>query len=30
VSVLVGGVELQVSRRHARQLRDLLMRRTTG
>ncbi|MFE7979357.1 LytR/AlgR family response regulator transcription factor [Streptomyces shenzhenensis] len=30
VSVLVGGEELQVSRRHARELRDLLMRRTTG
>ncbi|MCC9712020.1 MULTISPECIES: LytTR family DNA-binding domain-containing protein [unclassified Streptomyces] len=30
VSVLVGSVELQVSRRHARELRDLLMRRTTG
>ncbi|WP_327347218.1 LytTR family DNA-binding domain-containing protein [Streptomyces europaeiscabiei] len=30
VSVLVGPVELQVSRRHARELRDLLMRRTTG
>lgn len=30
VSVLVGEVELQVSRRHARELRDLLMRRTTG
>ncbi|GAA4792536.1 LytTR family DNA-binding domain-containing protein [Streptomyces ziwulingensis] len=28
VSVLVGGEELQVSRRHARELRDLLMRRT--
>jgi DNA-binding LytR/AlgR family response regulator len=27
VSVLVGEVELQVSRRHARELRDLLMRR---
>ncbi|CAL9586334.1 Sensory transduction protein LytR [Streptomyces sp. enrichment culture] len=27
VSVLVGGEELQVSRRHARQLRDLLTRR---
>jgi len=27
VSVLVGGEELQVSRRHARELRDLLMRR---
>ncbi|MER6012496.1 LytR/AlgR family response regulator transcription factor [Streptomyces bluensis] len=30
VSVLVGEIELQVSRRHARELRDLLMRRTTG
>ncbi|MEU1301759.1 LytR/AlgR family response regulator transcription factor [Streptomyces shenzhenensis] len=30
VSVLVGDEELQVSRRHARELRDLLMRRTTG
>ncbi|MCP3768478.1 MULTISPECIES: LytR/AlgR family response regulator transcription factor [Streptomyces] len=30
VSVLVGSEELQVSRRHARELRDLLMRRTTG
>lgn len=30
VSVLVGGVELQVSRRHTRELRDLLMRRTTS
>jgi DNA-binding LytR/AlgR family response regulator len=30
VSVLVGEVELQVSRRHARELRDLLMRRTTS
>ncbi|MBP5925556.1 LytR/AlgR family response regulator transcription factor [Streptomyces scabiei] len=30
VSVLVGSVELQVSRRHARELRELLMRRTTG
>ncbi|GGX78037.1 LytR/AlgR family response regulator transcription factor [Streptomyces minutiscleroticus] len=30
VSVLVGPVELQVSRRHARELRDLLMRRTAG
>ncbi|MFI8189486.1 LytR/AlgR family response regulator transcription factor [Streptomyces sp. NPDC085946] len=30
VSVLVGAEELQVSRRHARELRDLLMRRTTG
>ncbi|MDX3380394.1 LytTR family transcriptional regulator DNA-binding domain-containing protein [Streptomyces niveiscabiei] len=28
VSVLVGSEELQVSRRHARELRDLLMRRT--
>ncbi|GAA1006082.1 LytR family transcriptional regulator [Streptomyces sp. F-3] len=28
VSVLVGTEELQVSRRHARELRDLLMRRT--
>ncbi|MFI2435262.1 LytR/AlgR family response regulator transcription factor [Streptomyces sp. NPDC018693] len=28
VSVLIGGEELQVSRRHARELRDLLMRRT--
>ncbi|GAB1330961.1 LytR/AlgR family response regulator transcription factor [Streptomyces sennicomposti] len=28
VSVLVGGEELQVSRRHARELRDLLMRGT--
>ncbi|WP_432136925.1 MULTISPECIES: LytR/AlgR family response regulator transcription factor [unclassified Streptomyces] len=27
VSVLIGGEELQVSRRHARELRDLLMRR---
>ncbi|MCX4879161.1 MULTISPECIES: LytR/AlgR family response regulator transcription factor [unclassified Streptomyces] len=27
VSVLVGGEELQVSRRHTRELRDLLMRR---
>ena len=27
VSVVVGGEELQVSRRHARELRDLLMRR---
>jgi DNA-binding LytR/AlgR family response regulator len=27
VGVLVGGEELQVSRRHARELRDLLMRR---
>ncbi len=30
VSVLVGAEELQVSRRHARELRDLLMRRTTS
>lgn len=30
VSVLIGSEELQVSRRHARELRDLLMRRTTG
>ncbi|MGW3957170.1 LytR/AlgR family response regulator transcription factor [Streptomyces sp. NPDC004752] len=30
VSVLVGGAELQVSRRHARELRDLLLRRTGG
>ncbi|WP_338899557.1 LytTR family DNA-binding domain-containing protein [Streptomyces sp. TG1A-60] len=30
VSVLIGSLELQVSRRHARELRDLLMRRTTG
>ncbi|OIK01385.1 LytR/AlgR family response regulator transcription factor [Streptomyces colonosanans] len=30
VSVLVGPVELQVSRRHARELRDLLMRHTAG
>ncbi|WP_030865496.1 LytR/AlgR family response regulator transcription factor [Streptomyces sp. NRRL S-37] len=30
VSVLVGSEELQVSRRHARELRDLLMRRTTS
>ncbi|MFL4902685.1 LytR/AlgR family response regulator transcription factor [Streptomyces sp. MMS24-I2-30] len=30
VSVLVGDEELQVSRRHTRELRDLLMRRTTG
>ncbi|MGV9245100.1 LytR/AlgR family response regulator transcription factor [Streptomyces sp. NPDC003710] len=30
VSVLVGSVELQVSRRHTRELRDLLMRRTSG
>ncbi|MFH9127832.1 LytR/AlgR family response regulator transcription factor [Streptomyces griseoaurantiacus] len=29
VSVLVGSEELQVSRRHTRELRDLLMRRTT-
>ncbi|MEV4195474.1 LytR/AlgR family response regulator transcription factor [Streptomyces toxytricini] len=29
-SVRVGSAELQVSRRHARQLRDLLMRRATG
>ncbi|OKK15141.1 LytR family transcriptional regulator [Streptomyces sp. CB00455] len=29
-SVRVGAVELQVSRRHARELRDLLMRRATG
>jgi DNA-binding LytR/AlgR family response regulator len=28
--VRVGSAELQVSRRHARELRDLLMRRTTG
>ncbi|MEV5528915.1 LytR/AlgR family response regulator transcription factor [Streptomyces prunicolor] len=28
VSVLVGGEELQVSRRHTRELRDLLMRRS--
>ena len=28
VSVLVGSEELQVSRRHTRELRDLLMRRT--
>ncbi|MEU9336410.1 response regulator transcription factor [Streptomyces sp. NPDC048290] len=28
VSVVVGAEELQVSRRHARELRDLLMRRT--
>nr|BFD86136.1 LytTR family DNA-binding domain-containing protein [Streptomyces sp. Xyl84] len=28
VSVLIGAEELQVSRRHARELRDLLMRRT--
>ncbi|MFI1359972.1 LytR/AlgR family response regulator transcription factor [Streptomyces sp. NPDC020898] len=30
VSVLVGSEELQVSRRHARELRDLLMRRPTS
>ncbi|ELP70771.1 response regulator receiver domain protein [Streptomyces turgidiscabies Car8] len=30
VSVLVGTEELQVSRRHARELRDLLMRRPAG
>ncbi|MFB7500442.1 LytR/AlgR family response regulator transcription factor [Streptomyces sp. NPDC056161] len=30
VSVLVGDEELQVSRRHTRELRDLLMRRTAG
>lgn len=30
VSVLIGSEELQVSRRHARELRDLLMRRTTN
>jgi DNA-binding LytR/AlgR family response regulator len=30
VSVLIGAEELQVSRRHARELRDLLMRRTTS
>jgi DNA-binding LytR/AlgR family response regulator len=30
VSVLVDSVELQVSRRHARELRDLLLRRTTS
>ncbi|MFF3515293.1 LytR/AlgR family response regulator transcription factor [Streptomyces sp. NPDC002573] len=30
VSVLVGSVELQVSRRHARELREVLTRRTTG
>ena len=30
VSVLVDSVELQVSRRHTRELRDLLMRRTTS
>ncbi|MFE2145332.1 LytR/AlgR family response regulator transcription factor [Streptomyces sp. NPDC059456] len=29
-SVRVGSAELQVSRRHARQLRDLLMRQATG
>lgn len=29
-SVRVGSAELQVSRRHARQLRDLLMRKATG
>src|SRR5690606_2113112 len=29
-SVLIGTEELQVSRRHARELRDLLMRRTAG
>lgn len=29
-SVRVGSAELQVSRRHARQLRDLLMRHATG
>lgn len=29
-SVRVGSAELQVSRRHARDLRDLLMRRATG
>ncbi|MFH7594675.1 LytTR family DNA-binding domain-containing protein [Streptomyces racemochromogenes] len=29
-SVRVGAAELQVSRRHARQLRDLLMRQATG
>jgi DNA-binding LytR/AlgR family response regulator len=29
-SVRVGAAELQVSRRHARELRDLLMRRTKG
>ncbi|MFF4321637.1 LytR/AlgR family response regulator transcription factor [Streptomyces sp. NPDC001568] len=29
-SVRVGSAELQVSRRHARELRDLLMRRATG
>lgn len=28
VSVMVGAEELQVSRRHARELRDLLMRRS--
>ncbi|GAA3501554.1 LytTR family DNA-binding domain-containing protein [Streptomyces prasinosporus] len=30
VSVLIGAEELQVSRRHARELRDLLMRRPTS
>jgi DNA-binding LytR/AlgR family response regulator len=30
VSVLIDSVELQVSRRHARELRDLLLRRTTS
>ncbi|MFF8033028.1 MULTISPECIES: LytR/AlgR family response regulator transcription factor [unclassified Streptomyces] len=30
VSVRIGSEELQVSRRHARELRDLLMRRTTS
>ncbi|MET9884084.1 LytTR family DNA-binding domain-containing protein [Streptomyces sp. NPDC006430] len=29
-SVRIGSAELQVSRRHARQLRDLLIRRATG
>ncbi len=29
-SVRVGAAELQVSRRHARELRDLLMRQATG
>ncbi|MFF2193717.1 LytR/AlgR family response regulator transcription factor [Streptomyces sp. NPDC058157] len=29
-SVRIGSAELQVSRRHARQLRDLLMRQATG
>ncbi|MFD7625670.1 LytR/AlgR family response regulator transcription factor [Streptomyces sp. NPDC059851] len=29
-SVRIGAAELQVSRRHARQLRDLLMRQATG